>query len=206
MKLKICGMKHNLREVAGLQPDYLGFIFWDKSPRKWEGIIPELPPGILKMGVFVDADIAVISEKIEENDLDAVQLHGGESVSFCKRLKSDHPGLKIVKVFSVKEQFDFSQLTAYETVCDYFLFDTKGPLPGGNGYGFDWKVLEGYTSEKPFFLSGGIGPEDIDKIRSFMKSRGAKQCMALDINSRFELSPGHKNIDSLQEFKKKLGL
>lgn len=151
MKLKVCGMKLNTLEVAALQPDYLGFIFWEPSKRFFEGIIPELPATIKKVGVFVDATLDEILEKVNRYGLGAVQLHGKESPEFCSDLKkiihdrSKATGimdLEIIKVFSVKEDFDFNILAPYENVCDFFLFDTKGKLPGGNGYTFNWEVLK----------------------------------------------------------------
>ncbi|MEO0902333.1 MAG: phosphoribosylanthranilate isomerase [Bacteroidota bacterium] len=176
MKLKVCGMKYNPETVAELQPDFLGFIFWEPSARSFEGKIPELPEGIQKIGVFVDAPLDEVLQKIEAYQLDGVQLHGKESPEYCNRLRyselvsESYPketlkrvqgdSLKIIKVFSIKDSFDFSVLEPYEEVCDYFLFDTKGKLPGGNGYTFDWKILENYPSTKPYFLSGGIGLED----------------------------------------------
>ena len=160
MKLKICGMKYpdNILELGALLPDYMGFIFWEKSTRYFNGPIPELPKSIKKTGVFVNESVTNIVAKIIQHDLQAVQLHGNESVAFCTELKKIAPKkIEIIKVFSIMNTFDFEVLTPFESVCDYFLFDTKGKLPGGNGTTFDWKVLENYPSSKPFFLSGGIG-------------------------------------------------
>jgi len=114
------------------------------------------------------------------------------------------PNLAIIKVFSIKDRFDFSILEPYEEVCDYFLFDTKGELPGGNGYAFDWKVLKNYPSTKPFFLSGGIGPGEADSIKAFMQRPEAKYCHAIDVNSRFEMEPGLKYIEKLENFQKSM--
>ena len=195
MKLKICGMKYpeNILEVGSLLPDYMGFIFWEKSARYFDGEMPELPKSIKKTGVFVNESIPVILEKIEKYDLQAIQLHGHESVEFCLELKTKlDPFIEIIKVFSVDENFDFSILKAFESVCDYFLFDTKGKLPGGNGTTFDWKVLEKYPSTKPFFLSGGIGPTEMDAVNEILKTN--LPIYAIDINSKFEIEPGLKNI------------
>lgn len=223
MKLKICGMHHNPTEVAQLQPDYLGFIFWEPSSRYFEGDKPQLPKSIKKVGVFVDAAVEDVLEKVEQYQLDAVQLHGKESPGYCNTLRhaeldsASHKSmtpkhrvcrqagvrgdeLEIIKVFSIKDDFDFSILEAYEDVCDYYLFDTKGKLPGGNGYTFDWTILENYPSTKPFFLSGGIGLESVEKLNEFMNSPASKYCFAIDVNSRFETKPGLKNIASLKTF------
>lgn len=201
LKLKICGMKHpeNIQEISTLQPDYLGFIFWDKSKRKMElDAIPNLK-GIKKVGVFVDATLEEIQNKISHFQLDVIQLHGKETVAFCNKIK--HSNIEIIKVFSIDNTFDFNQLIPYEKEVDYFLFDTKGKLPGGNGTTFDWQVLTNYKLTKPFFLSGGIGLTEIDKIQDFLKTDTAQYCYAIDINSRFETKPGFKNATDLKKFK-----
>jgi phosphoribosylanthranilate isomerase len=204
MKLKICGMKYqdNITEIASLQPDYLGFIFHEPSPRYFEGSIPELPKSIKKVGVFVDEKVEYIAQQIEKHKLTVIQLHGHESPEMCRLLKSTKA--QVVKVFSIKDKFDFEVLTPYEDVCDYFLFDTKGKLPGGNGYVFDWSVLNNYPSTKPFFLSGGIGLDQIDKLREFQNSEASKYCYAIDVNSKFEIEAGLKDIEKLKEFKNKI--
>ena len=195
-------MKSNTSEVAKVQPDYLGFIFYNNSPRDFDDNIPELPNGIKKTGVFVDEKVEVIVAKIEKYNLDAIQLHGHESPETCRLLKSTQK--EIIKVFSIKDEFDFSVLNDYEDVCDYFLFDTKGKSPGGNGYTFNWDVLKDYPSTKPYFLSGGIGLNSIEKIKAFKESTASKYCYAIDVNSKFEIEPGLKNIEELEKFKKSL--
>jgi phosphoribosylanthranilate isomerase len=202
MKLKVCGMKYleNMKSVAALQPDFMGFIFYDKSSRYFEGLIPELPSTIKKVGVFVDAPLDYLERMIAEHKLDLVQLHGSESPDYCAKVS----GVQLIKVFSVKDDFNFNLLAPYEPVCDYFLFDTKGQLPGGNGYTFDWSVLEDYPSTKPYFLSGGIGIEELEAINQFFKTEASKYCFAIDVNSKFELEPGLKKIDELEKFKHEL--
>lgn len=225
-------MNQNPLEVSQLQPDYLGFIFWEPSARFFEGNMPNVPKSIKKVGVFVDAPLDEVLEKVAPYQLDAVQLHGKESVAYCEELKSnflsfraqsrnkkvsdknevfsksfgtlDLTSMEIIKVFSIKDDFDFSILKDYEAVCDYFLFDTKGKLPGGNGYTFDWSILENYPSTKPFFLSGGIGLESVEKLKEFMNSPASTYCYAIDVNSRFETQPGLKNIASLKAFQEAL--
>jgi len=208
MKLKICGMKYqdNIKAVASLTPDYLGFIFYDKSSRAFKGKIPEVSEHIKKTGVFVNATIENIKSKVQQHNLKAIQLHGTESPEFCTTLKSCistplNAQIEIIKVFSIKNEFDFSVLEAYESVCDYYLFDTKGKLPGGNGYTFNWNILEKYPSQKPFFLSGGIGLEEVEKINSFLQQPVSTYCYALDVNSKFEIVPGLKKIENLKTFK-----
>jgi phosphoribosylanthranilate isomerase len=195
MKLKICGMKYpdNIIEVAALLPDYMGFIFWEKSARYFDGVIPELPKSIRKVGVFVNESIDVVANKMMLHDLQAVQLHGKESVVFCEELKKRLPKeIEIIKVFSIIDSFDFEVLKAFEPLCDYFLFDTKGKLPGGNGSTFDWTVLEKYPSTKPFFLSGGIGLEEMPAVNEILKTN--LPIYAIDVNSKFEIEPGLKSI------------
>ena len=201
-------MKYNTQEVAALQPDYLGFIFYDKSKRDFEGNnIPDLPERIKKVGVFVDADIAFAKANIEKHHLDVIQLHGSESPAYIKELKNSLSpgevwGKEVWKVFGIKDQFNFDQLTPYEGLVDAFLFDTKGKEKGGNGYTFDWSVLKEYSSNTPFILSGGIGLEEIDKVKEILKT--GLPIVALDVNSKFEDKPGLKNIEKLQRFINKI--
>jgi phosphoribosylanthranilate isomerase len=215
MKLKVCGMKYveNIQQVAELQPDYLGFIFYDKSKRNFDGIIPELPKSIKKTGVFVNATIDEVVSKVDKYNLQAVQLHGDESAGFCKELrqaelnsvshneipKQVRNELEIIKVFGVKDEFDFNILNPYLEVVDYFLFDTKGKERGGNGIAFDWKVLENYPFSKPFFLSGGIGLAQIQEINKIRKTD--LPIYALDVNSQFEIEAGLKSVENIKKFK-----
>ena len=211
--IKICGMKYpdNILEVGSLLPDYMGFIFWEKSARYFDGVIPDLPKSIKKVGVFVNETVEVILAKAQKYDLQAIQLHGHESVEFCADLKQvlkdenlKQVQIKIIKVFSVDDTFDFEVLKPFEAVCDYFLFDTKGKLPGGNGTTFDWKVLEKYPSSKPFFLSGGIGLEEIDLTKEILTTN--LPIHALDLNSKFEIEPGLKDKKILRKFQNNLKL
>lgn len=211
MKLKVCGMKHNAEAVGSLKPDYLGFIFWEPSARYFEGPLPDLDPSIKKAGVFVDAAIAEVVLRTFEYDLQAIQLHGNESPDYCQELKellkgenSEIP--EIIKAFAIDDGFDFDRLAAYAEVCDYYLFDTRSDLPGGSGKKFNWKLLRDYTAGKPFFLSGGIGPDDIDAIQDFLDQSGAAYCYGIDLNSKFEKEPGLKDIKSLEKFISGTGL
>ncbi len=210
----------NIQNIAALQPDYLGFIFYEKSPRNFEGDIPNISENIKKTGVFVDASIDFIIKNVKQYDFKAIQLHGSESVEFCKTLKlelskmsNSIPSTKtdglsheveVWKVFSIKDEFDFDILNPYEGIVDYFLFDTKGKEKGGNGYVFDWQVLKGYPSTTPFILSGGIGLAEIDAIQTFLNRPESKYLYAIDVNSKFEDSPGLKNIEDLEKFKKQI--
>ena len=199
LKLKICGMKfpENIEQVAALQPDYMGFIFFEKSPRNFDAEAPRLPEKIKKTGVFVDASLDYILEKVEKHQLQAIQLHGNETPEFCAALKAEN--LEIIKVFSVKDSFDFSILQKYENKVDFFLFDTKGKAKGGNGITFDWEILKKYPSETPFFISGGIGLEEIARFKDF---EFPKTFYGIDVNSRFETKPGFKNLEDLKELRR----
>ena len=194
--------KANINAIAALKPDYMGFIFYENSERYVTEKIPQIPEGITKVGVFVNARLELVQKAILEYDLEVVQLHGTESPEYCSELKTD--AIKIIKAFSVKDQFDFSELTPYEPHADYFLFDTKGPNPGGNGFCFDWNVLKNYNSETPYFLSGGIGIKDIEKLKTFKESKIAEKCHAVDVNSKFELQPACKDPIKLKSFIQKL--
>ena len=144
-----------------------------------------------------------IEAQVLKHDLQAVQLHGQESVAFCHELKNTLANTtEIIKAFSVDDTFDFNQLEPFETVCDYFLFDTKGELPGGNGYAFDWNILNAYPSQKPFFLSGGISKEHTTQIKSILNTD--LPLYAIDVNSKFEIAPAIKNIEQLKQFKNEL--
>jgi phosphoribosylanthranilate isomerase len=229
MKLKVCGMKYveNIQQVAELQPDYLGFIFYEKSKRNFEGIIPEFSKSIKKTGVFVNEYIEIVISLVEEYRLDAIQLHGDESVEYVKDLKNQlierralfieenkqikkkknqhsisENEVEIIKVFGIKDEFNFDVLKPYLEVVDFFLFDTKGKERGGNGTKFDWSVLEKYPFDKPFFLSGGIGLGDVEEVQKIVKSN--LPVYALDVNSQFESKPGVKKIEELKEFKNKI--
>ena len=202
MRLKVCGMREleNISALSELDPNYIGFIFWSESSRFVNKKTPPLDKKIIKTGVFVDATFDYILTKIKDHQLDAVQLHGQESCSYCKVIK-DY-GLKVIKSFSLKNTFDFNTLEDYENSCDYYLFDTKGKLPGGNGFTFDWKVLDKYPSQKPFFLSGGIGVDNLNEIKKLVKTK--LPIHAIDVNSKFETAPGNKNIELLKKFKKEI--
>jgi len=221
MKLKICGMKHNPVEVSQLQPDYLGFIFYDGSPRFFDlEDMPQLSSAIKKVGVFVNAEIGDILDKINQFDLKIIQLHGTESAEFCVALNAQLGSksseinraepvevrcaepVEVWKVFGIKDQFDFSILEAYEPYVDKFLFDTKGKEKGGNGYAFDWSVLRKYPSKKPFILSGGIGQDEIEKLRELSKTD--LPLYGIDVNSKFEIEPGFKDVEKLRKFKEGL--
>ena len=191
---------NNIEALSDLQPDYMGFIFWAPSSRYVETTTPELPTEIKKTGVFVDASVDYIQSMVQQHDLQAVQLHGEETPNYCQLIQGF--GVEVIKAFSIKNTFDFSTLEAYENSCDFFLFDTKGSLPGGNGFTFDWSLLKEYHSKKPFFISGGIGLENTKAIKELLNTN--LPLFAIDVNSKFELAPALKNIDALTQFKNKL--
>tara|TARA_B100000941_G_scaffold134278_1_gene95197 strand:- start:613 stop:1038 length:426 start_codon:yes stop_codon:yes gene_type:complete len=137
---------------------------------------------------------------IVKHQLSAVQLHGDETPDYCMVIKNLN--VEVIKTFSMSNNYNFSILKSYEKNCDFFLFDTKGDLPGGNGINFDWDILKNYPLQKPFFLSGGIGTDNIDQIKKLLNSQ--LPIYAIDVNSKFEISPAKKNIDKLKLFKKEL--
>ena len=198
MKLKVCGMQEteNIAALASLQPDYMGFIFWGPSKRYCTTVPTDIPKHIKKVGVFVDETTKQIKEKVKLFGLDAVQLHGDESPRQCAALLNL---CEVIKAFRIGPDFDFKTLTPYQDHCTYFLFDTQGPLPGGNGTAFDWKLLAGYTLDTPFFLSGGIGLGHVEAIAEIRKRN--LPIHALDINSQFESKPGVKKIEKIEKFK-----
>lgn len=207
MKLKVCGNKYNPLEVAAEGPDLLGFIFWEGSPRNVVADLPEgMPEAPGRVGVFVDAEPEFIRKTSRQYALSHIQLHGNESPEYCCRLRellAAAPGdlpLHLIKAFAVGPGFDFKALQAYRSCCDYFLFDSRGPLPGGNGTAFDWTLLEAYPYDTPYFLSGGIAPESVSALSSFLEQPVARHCYALDVNSKFETGPGLKDTDRLRNF------
>jgi phosphoribosylanthranilate isomerase len=201
MRLKICGMRdtENITHLLALQPDYMGFIFYEKSKRFVgedldEDLLKSFPMNTKKVGVFVNAQPAYILEKVRKYQLDFVQLHGEELPDFCKNLRLK--GVNVIKAFSLDENFNFSQLNNFKPWCDYFLFDTKGEQKGGNGIAFNWEILNRYDNEKPFFLAGGIDLENADDAFSLSEKY---KIHAIDVNSKFEIEPGLKDIEKLRE-------
>ena len=207
MKLKVCGMRdaENITELIKLNPDYMGFIFYDKSKR-FVNEFPEvkIPSTIKKVGVFVNESIENVISLVEENNLDAVQLHGNETPEYIEKLNFKFALkfylIEVLKAFSVDDDFDFSKTVSYQKVCDYLLFDTKGKDYGGNGVKFNWKVLQKYDGKTPFLLSGGITKTDAEEIKKIKHPAFA----GLDINSGFEIEPALKNIEDIKEFKQNL--
>jgi phosphoribosylanthranilate isomerase len=199
VKIKICGMKFwdNISEIALLQPDFMGFIFYEKSPRHFGSSISNLPESIQKVGVFVNASLGEILEKTKQYSLDLVQLHGDENPESCHLLQQEK--IKVIKSFRLDNQFNFNDLNKYNNYCDYFLFDTKGGNYGGNGIPFDWSVLKNYHLDKPYFLSGGIGLENQEEVKSFLTKEYGKNCIAIDCNSRLEISPGLKSTATTKQ-------
>ncbi|PST83743.1 N-(5'-phosphoribosyl)anthranilate isomerase [Pedobacter yulinensis] len=190
----------NISELAELAPDYMGFIFYEASPRFAGAMQPQilasLPAAIARTGVFVNTPPARVADAVTHYGLDAVQLHGSESPADCAAIAAcftGRPRPELIKAFGVDPGFDFSQTAAYENVADYFLFDTRSPAHGGSGKTFDWNLLAGYKGSKAFFLSGGIGPEHLANLLRLDDSR----LYAVDLNSRFELAPALKDIAEL---------
>lgn len=232
MKIKVCGMRdaQNIRDVAALDIDLMGFIFYPKSPRfvslisSQAGIIPDYSPERLNMavnadgkpgyifpkrikrvGVFVDEMPQTIITYVYNYSLDYIQLHGKETPTLIDNLRRTLvpdlvPDIKVIKAFGINSADDLQQCEAYEGYADLFLFDTRTPLKGGSGRQFNWSVLEAYHGRTPFLLSGGIGPEDADRVKAFHHP----QCVGIDLNSRFETAPAMKDVELLSKFIKQI--
>lgn len=204
IRIKICGMKQpgNIRDIAALSPEFLGLIFYAKSPRNAIQLDPkvlrELLPETRVVGVFVNETPYNIRKIAARFGLTFLQLHGNESPAACDALEKD--GFTVIKAFPIATSADFEAIKAYEDVCSYALLDTKtGPSeqsPGGTGQTFDWGLLQHYHSSLPFFLSGGICPDNPDAIKKITHP----MFYAVDINSRFETSPGIKSPELVAPF------
>lgn len=210
MKIKVCGMREpeNIKALAALPVDMVGFIFYARSPRfaegklaKWlakEGAVLE---GKKRVGVFVNAEVEDVLNHVHDFELDFVQLHGNESPEYCQLLRNlwettSMRKAKLIKAFPVDEDFDFEVVSPYTAHCAYFLFDTKGKEFGGTGQQFDWSLMGGYRGVTPFLLSGGIGPDAVDALLAFRHP----QLYGIDINSRFEVKPGLKDMEKIAQF------
>jgi len=201
--IKVCGMRdaENIRNVESLDIDLMGFIFWPKSSRYVSERPNYLPQKAKKVGVFVNEETETIMQIAKDYALDFIQLHGQESPDFVRSILSVcGDTIATIKAFNIATADDFAQTKPYEGIVDYFLFDTKGKSVGGNGEKFDWNVLSAYNGETPFLLSGGIGPDDAEVLSSYLSVLSSKHCIGIDLNSRFELAPGLKDVATLRKF------
>lgn len=212
MKIKVCGMRspENLQEVLALGVDYVGFIFYDQSKRHaedenlatWLTENDDLFADTARVGVFVNAGMDTILNTVHDYHLDYVQLHGSESPGYCRELQllwsvSTLRSARIIKAFSVDADFDFGATNDYADTCSLFVFDTGGQKThGGTGVKWDWQKLAEYQGATPFLLSGGIGPEDARRVQLI----DHPQMVGVDLNSRFEVAPGLKNVADLRDF------
>ena len=194
MIVKVCGMRdaENIREVEALGIDMMGFIFYPKSSRYVSEQPAYLPQKCKRVGVFVNEDVENIKKIADNYALDFIQLHGHESIEDVQKLQDR----KVIKAFNIATKEDLDATVPYVGLVDYFLFDTKGPSVGGNGEKFDWSILDAYNGDTPFLLSGGIGPDDAERIKTFRHPK----CIGIDLNSRFEIEPGIKDIVKLKTF------
>ena len=192
--IKVCGMREpdNIRAVEALGIDLMGFIFWPTSSRYVSQRPDYLPKRVKRVGVFVDEDPEQVKRLANDYGLDYIQLHGQESPSYIFQLR----GLHVIKAFNISTAEDLLQTQPYEGLVDYFLFDAKGKSVGGNGEKFNWDVLDAYQGNTPFLLSGGIGSDDAERVNALYHPK----CIGIDLNSRFELAPGLKDIDALRRF------
>lgn len=200
MKIKICGMRdpENIREVSDLKPDFMGFIFYPPSPRNFsflsDNIVSSLPEGIMPVAVTVNIDFDRIMSIADKYGFKGVQLHGEEAPELCRQLKE--AGLFVMKAISVRDSESMNDVRKYVGNVDLFVFDTATKSRGGSGKKFNWSLLENYDIPTDFLLSGGIGPEDADRILEFSHPHFA----GVDLNSRFEVSPGVKSTSLLSKF------
>lgn len=200
MKVKVCGMKdaENIKEIASLKPNYLGFIFYELSPRNCIGIDPHiiesLPDGVEPVMVAVDMTEDEVLITAGRYGFHTVQLHGKESPQMCRQIRK--AGIKVMKAIGMHSAESMDLLKDYEGSIDLFLLDTFTPSKGGSGKKFDWSILNAYNLNEPFMLSGGIGPEDAEAILNLHHPKFE----GIDLNSRFESYPGHKNSILLQHF------
>ena len=187
----------NIREVEALGIDMMGFIFWPKSSRYVSQRPDYLPKRVKRVGVFVDEDPEQVKRLADDYGLDYIQLHGHETpevISYLRTPALPHP--RIIKAFNISTAEDLIQTQPYEGLVDYFLFDAKGKSVGGNGEKFNWNVLDAYQGSTPFLLSGGICPGDAVRVNAFYHPN----CIGIDLNSRFELAPGLKDVNALRRF------
>ncbi len=199
MKLKVCGIKQleQVKQLDSLGIDFIGFIHYKKSPRNVS--LAELlqlnkTTKATKVLVTVNESVENLYKLSDALKTKTVQLHGNESPKICKELKENN--FTIIKAFGISEAFDFKTLNEYKNCVDYFLFDYKGEQPGGNGSTFNWELLQNYTLDIPYFLSGGIGIHHKEPL----KNLSLKHCFAIDVNSKFEKEPGIKDITLLTKF------
>lgn len=204
LKIKICGMREagNVRDISGLMPDYMGFIFYPGSKRYAGRLSPaevrDLPGNIKKVSVFVNASREEIISTCRAYSIRILQLHGDESPEFCQSFREE--GYHVIKAFRVGQSLDVKEMDRFTNACDFILLDTSAEGFGGTGKKFDWKQLKDYTLELPFILSGGIAPGDADRIMDM----DIPQLYGVDLNSRFEIKPGLKNIEELENFIRKI--
>lgn len=208
MRVKVCGMMQpeQVAELEGIGATFAGFIFYPKSPRyifKQMSLLQlKKIKNINKVGVFVNAPVEEVLHMVDECGLHMVQLHGDESPRYCERI-SDY--ISVVKAFRLSENDSIEwMIKPYMDVCDMFMFDTMGAGYGGTGKKFDWNQLKNVTIGKPYFLSGGIQPDDVEKLKEFAKEPSSKALFAVDINSKFEVSPGVKDMQKVKTFIKEL--
>lgn len=188
----------NIEGLVELTPDFIGFIFYSKSPRFVtsldDSLVKKIPKSIQRVGVFVNESLDEIDKKAHKYGLSYIQLHGDEDLAFSRNLKER--GHKIIKVFRISDSLP-TYLGNYEGVADYLLFDTASLNYGGSGVHFKWEALKEYNLDIPYLLSGGVQLEDIPKI----KDMGLKKLVGIDVNSRFERSPGVKNLEKIKALK-----
>ena len=205
LKIKVCGMRDagNIRRIAELRPDFMGFVFYRGSPRFAGGVLtPEdlRPVGedIVRVGVFVDEQPEQLLYVADRFNLTALQLHGGESPAYCAALRRRLSGCLIFKAFGVDAAFDFARTGDYHGAADMFVFDAKSEQRGGSGRHFDWKLLRSYGGDTSFLIGGGIAVEDVPALVELAAAQ-PKMC-GIDVNSRIETEAGIKSPELTRRF------
>jgi len=211
MKIKVCGntLPQQVSALDELGVTFAGFIFYPKSPRYMaQKISPEkmrqIKGKIIKVGVFVNPTHDELMKTVEEYRLDMVQLHGDENPKFCDKI-ADY--ISVIKAFRLSDNDSIMHMTQpYAEVCDFFMFDTLGVGYGGTGKKFDWTILQQSLPLKPYFLSGGIEPGDEKKLEEFIGTPAGEKLFAIDLNTKFEIGPGVKDVNSIKKFAENLGI
>ena len=211
MKIKVCGntLPHQVNALDDIGVTFAGFIFYSRSPRYMATKmspekIRQIKGKIIKVGVFVNPTYDELMKTVDDYRLDMVQLHGDESPKFCDKI-ADY--ISVIKAFRLSDNDSIMHMTqSYMEICDFFMFDTLGAGYGGTGKKFDWTILQKSVPVKPYFLSGGIEPGDEKSLEEFIGTAAGEKLFAIDINTKFEIGPGVKDVNSIKKFAENLGV
>lgn len=209
LQIKVCGLsdRANAAAVAALGPDFIGFNFWPQSRRfvgkDFEKVLPvDAALSVKRIGVFVDSEPAEVERAVQECALQGVQLHGGESVEYCRGLRKTCPDLLIIKALAVGDVFPAALVEQFSKEADYLLFDTPSEGFGGSGRRFDWRLLEEYSGPVPALIAGGVDETNLEYLKELR--RKGRAIAGVDINSRVEIEPGLKSIERVKQVMERL--